>query len=87
MTGRDRAEDEIGALGMAIGAAMTGRRVLTATSEPGISLYSENIGLAIMAKRRSSSWMRRMGPATGSATTPAQGDVQFVHWGTSAASR
>ena len=27
--------------------------------------------------------VQRMGPATGGATTPAQGDVQFVRWGNS----
>ncbi len=79
-----QAEDEIGALSMCIGAAMTGRRVLTATSGPGISLYSENIGLAIMGEAPLVIVdAQRMGPATGGATTPGQGDVQFVRWGTS----
>jgi 2-oxoglutarate/2-oxoacid ferredoxin oxidoreductase subunit alpha len=79
-----QAEDEIGALSMCIGAAMTGKRVLTATSGPGISLYSENIGLAIMGEAPLVIVdAQRMGPATGGATTPAQGDVQFVRWGTS----
>jgi 2-oxoglutarate ferredoxin oxidoreductase subunit alpha len=45
-----QAEDEIAAMGFCIGAAMTGARVMTATSGPGISLYSENIGLAIMGE-------------------------------------
>jgi 2-oxoglutarate/2-oxoacid ferredoxin oxidoreductase subunit alpha len=79
-----QAEDEIGALSMCIGAAMTGARVLTATSGPGISLYSENIGLAIMGEAPLVIVdAQRMGPATGGATTPGQGDVQFVRWGTS----
>jgi len=79
-----QAEDEIGALSMCIGAAMTGKRVLTATSGPGISLYSENIGLAIMGEAPLVIVdAQRMGPATGGATTPGQGDVQFVRWGTS----
>lgn len=79
-----QAEDEIGAISMCIGAAMTGARVLTATSGPGISLYSENIGLAIMAEVPLVIVdTQRMGPATGGATTPAQGDVQFVRWGNS----
>jgi len=43
-------EDEIASLGFCIGAAMAGRRAFTATSGPGISLYSENIGLAIMGE-------------------------------------
>lgn len=79
-----QAEDEIAALSMCIGAAMTGRRALTATSGPGISLYSENIGLAIMGEVPLVIVdAQRMGPATGGATTPGQGDVQFVRWGTS----
>lgn len=79
-----QAEDEIAAISMCIGAAMTGRRVLTATSGPGISLCSENIGLAIMGEVPLVIVdAQRMGPATGGATTPAQGDVQFVRWGTS----
>ncbi len=69
---------------MCIGAAMTGSRALTATSGPGISLYSENIGLAIMGEVPLVIVdVQRLGPATGGATTPGQGDVQFVRWGTS----
>lgn len=79
-----QAEDEISAISMCIGAAMTGARPLTATSGPGISLYSENIGLAIMGETPLVIVdVMRMGPATGGATTVAQGDVQFVRWGTS----
>jgi 2-oxoglutarate/2-oxoacid ferredoxin oxidoreductase subunit alpha len=77
-------EDEIASLGMCIAAAMTGRRVLTATSGPGISLYSENLGLAIMGEVPLVIVnVQRLGPATGGATTGAEGDVQFVQWGTS----
>jgi len=77
-------EDEIAAISMCIAAAMTGRRALTATSGPGISLYSENIGLAIMGEVPLVIVdVQRMGPATGGATTPGQGDVQFVRWSTS----
>jgi 2-oxoglutarate/2-oxoacid ferredoxin oxidoreductase subunit alpha len=79
-----QAEDEIASIGMCIGAAMAGRRVMTATSGPGISLYSENIGLAIMGEVPIVIVdVQRMGPATGGATTVAQGDVQFLRWGTS----
>jgi 2-oxoglutarate/2-oxoacid ferredoxin oxidoreductase subunit alpha len=35
-----QAEDEIGAISMCIGASMAGARPLTATSGPGLSLYS-----------------------------------------------
>jgi len=79
-----QAEDEIAAISMCIGAAMTGARTLTATSGPGLSLYAENIGLAIMGEVPLVIVdAQRMGPATGGATTPGQGDVQFVRWCTS----
>lgn len=77
-------EDEIASMGFCIGAAMAGARVMTATSGPGISLYSENIGLAIMGEVPMVIVdCQRMGPATGGATTGAQGDIQFLRWGTS----
>jgi 2-oxoglutarate ferredoxin oxidoreductase subunit alpha len=78
------AEDEIAAIGFCIGAAMAGEKAMTATSGPGISLYSENIGLAIAAEIPLVIVdVQRHGPATGSATQTAQGDVQFVRWVTS----
>jgi 2-oxoglutarate ferredoxin oxidoreductase subunit alpha len=77
-------EDEIASIGMCIGAAMTGAKALTATSGPGISLYSENIGMAIMGEVPLVIVdVMRLGPATGGATTVAQGDVQFLRWVTS----
>ncbi len=77
-------EDEIASLGMCIGAAMTGRKTLTATSGPGMSLYSENIGLAIMGETPLVIVdVQRQGPATGSATKGADGDILFLRWGTS----
>lgn len=79
-----QAEDEIASIGMCIGAAMAGARTMTATSGPGMSLYSENIGLAIMGEVPLVIVdVQRLGPATGGATTVGQGDVQFVRWGTS----
>jgi 2-oxoglutarate ferredoxin oxidoreductase subunit alpha len=79
-----QAEDEISAIGFCIGAVMAGRKALTATSGPGISLYSENIGLAIAGETPLVIVdVQRQGPATGSATMGAQGDIQFVRWVTS----
>jgi 2-oxoglutarate ferredoxin oxidoreductase subunit alpha len=79
-----QAEDEIASMGFCIGAAMAGRKVLTATSGPGISLYSENIGLAIMGETPMVIVnVQRQGPATGSATKGAEGDIQFTQWVTS----
>lgn len=76
-------EDEIASIGMCIGATMAGSRAMTATSGPGISLYSENIGLAVMGEIPLVIVdVQRLGPSTGAATAAAQGDVQFVRWGT-----
>jgi 2-oxoglutarate/2-oxoacid ferredoxin oxidoreductase subunit alpha len=77
-------EDEIASIGMCIGAAMTGAKAMTATSGPGISLYSENIGLAITGEVPLVIVdVMRLGPATGGATTVSQGDVAFLRWVTS----
>jgi 2-oxoglutarate ferredoxin oxidoreductase subunit alpha len=79
-----QAEDEIASMGFCIAAAMAGRKVLTATSGPGISLYSENVGLAIMGETPMVIVnIQRQGPATGSATKGAEGDIQFTRWVTS----
>lgn len=79
-----QAEDEIASMGFCLGAAMCGRKVLTSTSGPGISLYSENIGLAIMGESPMVIInVQRQGPATGSATKGAEGDIQFIRWVTS----
>ncbi len=77
-------EDEIAAMGFCIGAVLSGARAMTATSGPGISLYSESIGAALMCEVPLVIVdCQRMGPATGGATTVAQGDIQFLQWGTS----
>jgi 2-oxoglutarate ferredoxin oxidoreductase subunit alpha len=47
-----------------------------------MSLYSETLGLAIMAQLPLVVVdVQRLGPSTGGATTVGQGDVQFVRWG------
>jgi 2-oxoglutarate ferredoxin oxidoreductase subunit alpha len=79
-----QAEDEIASMGFCIGAAMAGRKVLTSTSGPGMSLYSENIGLAIIGETPMVIVdVQRQGPATGSATKGAESDIQFTRWSTS----
>jgi 2-oxoglutarate ferredoxin oxidoreductase subunit alpha len=79
-----QAEDEIASISLCVGAVMAGARAMTATSGPGLSLYSENIGLAVMGEVPLVIVdVQRAGPATGGATTVGQGDVQFVRWGTS----
>ena len=76
-------EDEIASIGMCIGATLAGSKAMTATSGPGISLYSENLGLAIIGEVPLVVVdVQRLGPSTGGATTVSQGDIQFVRWGT-----
>ncbi len=77
-------EDEIASMGLCLGAAMAGSKAMTATSGPGISLYSESIGLAIIGETPLVIVnVQRQGPATGSATKGAEGDIQFTRWCTS----
>jgi len=77
-------EDEIAAIGQCIGAAMAGAKALTATSGPGLSLYSEQIGLAQMGEVPLVIVdCQRMGPATGGATATGEGDVTFARHVTS----
>jgi 2-oxoglutarate ferredoxin oxidoreductase subunit alpha len=57
---------------------------MTATSGPGISLYSEQISFAIGSEIPIVIVdVQRLGPSTGSATRGADGDVCFLRWGNS----
>ncbi len=77
-------EDEIASIGYCMGASMAGLKVMTATSGPGISLYSEQIGFAIGGEMPMVIVdVQRLGPSTGAATRGADGDVQFLRWCTS----
>ncbi|MEW5912321.1 MAG: transketolase C-terminal domain-containing protein [Thermodesulfobacteriota bacterium] len=77
-------EDEIASLGYCLGASMAGYKVMTATSGPGISLYSEHISFAIASEIPVVIVdVQRLGPSTGYATKGADGDVQFLRWGNS----
>jgi len=76
-------EDEIGSIAALIGASCAGKKSYTATSGPGLSLMSENLGVAIMGEVPCVLIdVQRLGPSTGSATKPAQGDVMQARWGT-----
>ncbi|MGH2619805.1 MAG: 2-oxoacid:acceptor oxidoreductase subunit alpha, partial [Anaerolineales bacterium] len=76
-----QAEDEIAAIGMAIGAGWAGARAMTSTSGPGISLMAEFAGLAFFAEVPIVIWdIQRMGPSTGLPTRTSQGDVLFVRY-------
>jgi len=75
-------EDEISAVASLIGASFTGRKAMTATSGPGISLMLENLGLAVMTEAPLVIVnVMRGGPSTGQPTVGAQGDVMQVRWG------
>ncbi len=75
-------EDEIASMGYCIGASMAGRKVLTATSGPGLSLYSEQISFAVGSEIPLVIVdVQRLGPSTGSATRGADSDIQFMRWG------
>ncbi len=77
-----QAEDELSAINMATGAAMTGVRSMTASSGPGIALMLEGIGnlgateipLVIVDTQRS-------GPSTGMPTKPEQSDLDMLVYG------
>jgi 2-oxoglutarate ferredoxin oxidoreductase subunit alpha len=75
-----QAEDELAAVGMAVGAGWAGARALTATSGPGISLMSEFVGLAYFAEIPVVVIdVQRMGPSTGLPTRTSQGDILKMH--------
>lgn len=72
-------EDEIAAITMAIGGALTGARSATATSGPGFSLMTEALGWAGMNEVPIVvSLYQRAGPATGLPTRHEQGDLLFA---------
>jgi 2-oxoglutarate/2-oxoacid ferredoxin oxidoreductase subunit alpha len=75
-----QAEDELAALGIAVGAGWTGARAMTSTSGPGISLMAEFTGFAYYAEIPVVIFdIQRVGPSTGLPTRTSQGDVAFAH--------
>ena len=71
-----QAEDELSAIGMAIGANWNGARAFTCTSGPGVSLMSEFLGLAYFAEIPVVLIdVQRTGPSTGMPTRTQQGDI------------
>ena len=76
-------EDEIAGIAAAIGASLTGAKVMTATSGPGFSLKQENIGYAALTEIPLVIVnVQRGGPSTGLPTAPGQGDLMQAMWGT-----
>ena len=71
-----QAEDELAALGMALGAGWAGARSMTSTAGPGISLMAEFVGFGYYAEIPAVIFdIQRVGPSTGLPTRTAQGDI------------
>ena len=71
-----QAEDEIAAIGFAIGASWAGRTACTVTSGPGLALKSEFLAFAVMAEIPLVVLeVQRGGPSTGLPTKVEQGDL------------
>jgi len=69
-------EDEISGICTALGAAMSGKRSMTASSGPGISLKAENLGVGYISEVPLVVVnVMRGGPSTGLPTRVAQGDL------------
>jgi len=66
-----------------VGASLTGKKVMTATSGPGFSLMQEALGFAVMTETPCVVVdVQRGGPSTGLPTSVSQGDVMQARWGT-----
>ena len=78
-----QAEDEIAGIGAAVGASYAGKKAMTATSGPGMSLKTEMLGLASIAELPLVLLnVQRGGPATGLPTKAEQADLfQAVYSG------
>src|SRR5439155_9014591 len=77
-----QAEDEIAAVGSAIGASYGGALGMTASSGPGIALKSEALGLAVMVELPLVVIdVQRAGPSTGMPTKTEQADLLQVMFG------
>ena len=77
-----QAEDEIAAIGMAMGASFTGVRSMTATSGPGLALMIELLGHASMTETPLVIVdVQRAGPSTGMPTKVSQGDLRLAVFG------
>jgi 2-oxoglutarate/2-oxoacid ferredoxin oxidoreductase subunit alpha len=77
-----QAEDEIAAIGMAIGASFAGHIGITTTSGPGLDLKSESLGLAVALELPLILIdIQRGGPSTGLPTKTEQSDLLHAMYG------
>ncbi len=75
-------EDEIASISAIVGASWAGRKSMTATSGPGLSLMMEGLGYAAWTETPIVIVdVQRAGPATGQATRVGGGDVMQVRYG------
>lgn len=75
----EQAEDEIGAINMALGASFSGIRAMTGTSGGGLALMAEGVGLSGVSETPLViAEVQRPGPATGLPTRTSQGDLLFA---------
>ena len=71
-----QAEDEIAAISQVLGASYSGKKAMTATSGPGLSLMSEMLGMAFMSETPCVVVnVQRGGPSTGLPTKHEQSDL------------
>jgi len=77
-----QAEDEIAAVGAALGAAFGGAVAVTTTSGPGMDLKAETVGLAVMVELPMViTNVQRGGPSTGLPTKTEQADLLAAVYG------
>ncbi len=77
-----QAEDEIAAVGAALGASFGGALGVTTSAGPGVVLKSETVGLAIALELPLVIVdVQRAGPSTGMPTKPEQADLLMVLYG------
>jgi len=77
-----QAEDEIAAIGVALGAAFAGHLGVTGTSGPGMALKSETMSLAVMTELPLLIVdVQRAGPSTGMPTKTEQADLLMAMYG------
>jgi 2-oxoglutarate/2-oxoacid ferredoxin oxidoreductase subunit alpha len=77
-----QAEDELSAISLALGAALTGTRAMTASSGPGIALMQEGVGhLGSAEVGVVIVDCQRAGPSTGMPTKPEQSDIGMLVYG------
>lgn len=75
-------EDELASIAAILGASWAGHKAMTATSGPGFSLMTENLGLGLITETPALICnVQRGGPSTGLPTLVGQADMMQARWG------